>query len=276
MTSILIAGLAHLLLLTSSFLVIMAALPEASAYWVNYLDQQVLSSIAGEREKSSALTWIGVTAFNWCIPLGLSLVAAWWYHTRHRPRNVDGTKDIHQLTMEVPLSRSIQSHANKLKSTDPRLLHKPSRQATAFLLLALAATLPLLISPKIHMHYSYPGLILWMVALSHYFSDSWKAVVSHVLSHRWYVQIAVGIILIGLSLMLLRSGDSRKNDHRIDYAISAADDLEDRTLCAADALLSDWMLHACLQRYARASLRYAPPCEGELIRDKLEGYKIRD
>lgn len=121
------------LLLTSSYGLLFYCVPEAASYFDSYMSKQVISSIAGHNEVTTEHRW----------RLLVQLVSE----------------------LAVPISVCVLVYllnkASFQKITKVQLQH-----ATYWLLVGLAGSLPLMISPKQHRFYLIPSLPYYIIALT--------------------------------------------------------------------------------------------------------------
>ncbi len=195
--------------------------PEALMNWGAYWDQQVSASITGQRELSARGEFVLRAAIEMGIPLLILYI----------------------LGRKVKLQPGI------------------SQRSKSLALISLSATLPLLVSPKLHAHYLYPGLIIWLIFLAERYDDLLEHI-SWSLSRKRVVAIISALVIITtLIIGFSRYGHVIRDEEIILKVDNLATRHEAGTILCIDANdYANWKYHAYAQRIGRLSLRVGGDC----------------
>jgi hypothetical protein len=195
--------------------------------FTQYLEAQLLPSLAGEREitATNRLELLLDLALEIVVPLALAIIV-WGISRRF-------------------------SNAVQLTGLD--------RRKIGFLLLVgISASVPLIISLKQRRFYLLPSLPFYTMAIAYWSMPYLVATKSHI-TQKWRTALGLtglAIILVSSIIMVANAGGYARNQAIIEDIIAIDLHVEDEQVISADqALCDDWAIHAYFARYARVSLQ---------------------
>ena len=194
----------------------------ARASLTEYVNQQVMAALAGEREVSgSSLTIVKALLQGVVLPMlaaGMLAVAA----------------------------------AGRFVAPS----HDARSRAIVFLMVGLAGTLPILASAKQAGHYLVPAVPLFTVATALALGPTARAAMRRLGSQRLRttMNIATGLVVLGTAAASLAPGLGRDRARLADLDALAAAVPHDQTIGLCPESNNDWGLHAWFERQFRVSL----------------------
>jgi hypothetical protein len=199
-----------------------------------YADQQLIPTVEGSRETSDSRWRFAAKLAGDLAPMAVLAVVPLWVAWRRG------------LVAVTPDDRAL---------------------ATAWVLAGLAASVPLLISPKQSGHYLLPSIPMFALAAAAFVGPTVRAVLAESKA-AWRITRSVAVLLLiaAVSLPSMNWTGEARDAARLDdldriFAVVPAG----ATLHVCAAASQDWGLHAYAQRHWRASLDANPGYRWALV-----------
>jgi hypothetical protein len=210
---------------------VLFAMPAARDSLTKYLDQQLVTSLAGRREVSgSSFTIVIELLQGVCLPIALATgliagLARGWAAPGERDRRI----------------------------------------AIAFTLVGLSGTLPMLISPKQTGHYLMPAVPFYAIGAAAFVAETTRALESRLSTAGGARTIRSLAALVALAAVIAIWVPAVERDpvRLADLDQLAASAPRGHMVGLCPAANSDWLLHAWMQRRFAISLDAAPPASHE-------------
>jgi hypothetical protein len=212
-------------------LAIVFAIPVARESLRSYFDQQIVTSLAGQREVSGSSFAIVIELLQGvCLPIAivtgiLAFLARGWVAPREQDRQL----------------------------------------AIAFTVVALSGTLPILISPKQTGHYLMPAVPFYAIAAAAFVAETAAAVQRRLSAsgRARALQVLTALIAVGAVIGIWVPAVERDPVRLADLDRLAESAPRGQTVGLCPAANSDWLLHAWMQRRFTISLDASAPAAHE-------------
>lgn len=234
-----------LLLLISTLVFLPFMLYEPSAFAItSYLKQQVVKSVQGDRETIERTFILQKLSMELCIVIFFALLA--WLIAKRR-------------------------------GISTRLYSPHSR---FFLLTALSASLPIMISPKQSGFYALPSLPFFALSAALYAAPVVKSLTGRINTSRLSFKIVQAMLATAIvsivAASVARFGKPGRDKDRLHDMYLVTKNVDQKTISICPSMQQDWGLHGYFMRYGEISLDWMNSREYFLSNgecpDSLSGY----